>query len=147
MRVINLWKQYTYEVYQWEKEGEYTVTFPELAYTFNFNKEDGIYQMNVDREAVILAEKQFCEQVGVKVLDTNAEDMDAEVARYKNDYKQAKMNDTDKLFDKIVSSMGYMNKYAIRSDGRSLIDELLPLTEKYDIKDGKDIKATNVVIS
>lgn len=73
MRVISLDKDYVYELYQGNNEGEYSIDFPQLAMWFDYTKADGFYKRQITPEDKIAINEELLAKIETDINYTEEE--------------------------------------------------------------------------
>jgi len=147
MRVISLDKDYVYELYQGNNEGEYSIDFPQLAMWFDFTKEDGFFKRQITPEDKIAINEELVTKIEWEITAKEDETEDELKARR---LEYGKSKEIHLLNKQMHEERGVLQHYKIfvkRWDkDYEILWDVLALSEKVELKDPIDVVRLNIEI-
>jgi len=147
MRVISLDKDYVYELYQGNNEGEYSIDFPQLAMWFDFTKEDGFFKRQIKPEDKIAINEELVAKIEWEITAKEDETEDELKARR---LEHGKSKEIHLLNKQMHEERGVLQHYKIfvkRWDkDYEILWDVLALSEKVELKDPIDVVRLNIEI-
>ena len=147
MRVISLDKDYVYELYQGNREGEYSIDFPQLAMWFDFTKADGFYKRQITPEDKLAINEELLAKIESEITP-----LDGETEEYLNKRRleYGKSKEIHKLNKEMHEARGVLLQYKIftKKDEEyyDILSDVLALTEKVELKDPIDVVRLNIEV-
>lgn len=147
MRVISLDKDYVYELYQGNREWEYSIDFPQLAMWFDYTKEDWFYKRQITPEDKLSINEELLKKIESDILALEWE-TDEELNKRRLEYGKSK--EIHKLNKDMHEEKGVLLKYKIfvKREGKDydILWDVLALTEKVELKDPIDVVRLNIEV-
>jgi len=147
MRVISLDKDYVYELYQGNNEGEYSIDFPQLAMWFDFTKEDGFFKRQITPEDKIEINKELLKKIEQDVI-AQEDETDEDLNKRRLEYGKSKQ--IHLLNKQMHEEKGVLQKYKIfvNREGKDydILWDVLDLSDKIEIKDIIDVVRLNIEV-
>lgn len=147
MRVISLDKDYVYELYQGNNEGEYSIDFPQLAMWFDYTKADGFYKRQITPEDKLAINEELLAKIEKEIPELEWE---TEEDTKKRRLEYGKSKEMHKLNKDMHEARGVLLQYKIftkREDKHyDILWDVLDLTEKVELKDAIDVVRLNIEV-
>lgn len=147
MRVISLDKDYVYELYQGNNEGEYSIDFPQLAMWFDYTKADGFYKRQITPEDKLAINEELLTKIET---DIPALDGEKEEDLNKRRLEYGKSKEMHRLNKEMHEARGVLLQYKIftKREGKDydILWDVLALTEKVALKDAIDVVRLNIEV-